>query len=129
MVDRAFRSELQQPAVEVRSKGHTLVGHAIPSRKAEHLKTTGIGENRTIPPHECVQTTDRPPPHSHRAGVPDDRYSRAAFAFRLREADRASIPLTVAWVPTGMNAGVSSEPFGVSIRPTRALNSGPDRGA
>jgi hypothetical protein len=28
-------------------------------------------------------------------------------------------PLTVAWVPTGMNAGVATEPLAVMISPTR----------
>ena len=34
------------------------------------------------------------------------------------------IPLTVAWVPTGMKAGVSTEPWGVSSRPVRAHEPG-----
>ncbi|GIK18269.1 MAG: hypothetical protein AMXMBFR77_10570 [Phycisphaerales bacterium] len=34
-----------------------------------------------------------------------------------------TIPLTVPLVPTAMNAGVSNDPWGVVIRPTRA----PDR--
>ena len=33
-------------------------------------------------------------------------------------------PLTVAWVPTGMNAGVSTVPLRVSSRPSRASEPG-----
>ena len=34
------------------------------------------------------------------------------------------IPLTVAWVPTGMKAGVSTVPCGVIKRPRRAAEAG-----
>src|ERR1700686_1768649 len=34
-----------------------------------------------------------------------------------------SMPLTVAWVPTGMKAGVATRPWGVAISPQRAAPS------
>ena len=56
---RPLGGQLQQPAVEVRSEGHALVGDPISIRQAEHLKPTRIGEDRTVPAHERVQPADR----------------------------------------------------------------------
>ena len=53
--DRALGRQLQEPAVEVRSKRHALVGDPVAIGQAEHLKSAGIGQDRTVPAHERVQ--------------------------------------------------------------------------
>ena len=40
-------------------KRHALVGDPICGRQAEHLESAGIGQNRTVPAHECVQSAQR----------------------------------------------------------------------
>ena len=95
-----------------------------PGAEREHLEAAGVGERRARPVHERPET----------AGLLDDVGSglqvqvvgvgqhglRAAAA----AIDSGSTDLTVALVPTAMNAGVSMTPCGVLIRPVRPSASG-----
>ena len=84
------------------------------------LEAAAVGEDRAVPAHEAVQAAQFGDqlvagPQGEVIGVAEDDLGADAL-----RADRASAPLTVAWVPTGMNIGVSTVPCGVSSRPRRA---------
>ena len=96
---------------------------AVPIRQAEDLEPSRIGEDRAIPAHECVQAAQRcnrlfTRPEGQVIGVGQEHGVPVARSWS------GVSPLTVAWVPTGMNAGVSSRPCGVSSRPSRAPEAG-----
>jgi hypothetical protein len=47
-------------SVDMRPEGHPLIGHLRQPAQAEHLESTGIGQNRSIPAHESVQSAHPP---------------------------------------------------------------------
>ena len=96
-----------------------VVGHPAAVGQAEDLEPARVGEDRPVPAHERVQAPRAPPPRPHRAAGPGDRCWPAASACPVARSWSGVSPLTVAWVPTGMNAGVSTEPCGVSSSPSR----------
>src|SRR6267143_6053434 len=51
----ALGGERAAAAVHVTLELHTVLVQAARPREREHLKATGIGEERTIPTHEAVQ--------------------------------------------------------------------------
>ena len=87
-----------------------MIRHPVPVREAEDLKTAGIGEDRPVPAHERVQAARAPPPRPRRAAAPGDRCSPAASRCPVPRICSGVNPLTVACVPTGMKAGVSTGP-------------------
>ncbi len=52
---RLFRAHEHFGAVDRRSEGHALLLDLAHRAQAEHLKTTGVGQNRAFPLHEIVQ--------------------------------------------------------------------------
>ena len=84
--------------------------------EAEDLEAARIGQDRPVPAHEAVQAARRG--HDSSPGR-RARWKVLARIIRVPVATSWSgvSPLTVAWVPTGMKAGVSTVPCGVSSRP------------
>ena len=97
----------------------------VASRQAEDLEPAGVGQDRTVPAHERVQPAER---RHHVLARPERQVVGVGQHHPVPVARSWSgvSPLTVAWVPTGMNAGVSTEPFGVRSRepPRRAPSRG-----
>ena len=54
-VDRGFRREGVQVAVQVRLEDHALLGDFAQAAEAEDLEAAGIGEDGVGPRHEAVQ--------------------------------------------------------------------------
>ena len=110
---RPLGRQLEQAAVEVRPERHALVGDPVAVGQAEDLEPARIGEDRTVPAHERVQAAER-------LARPLRRAEGEVIGIRQQHprAGRPELvgrePLTVACVPTGMNAGVSTVPCGVS---------------
>ena len=88
--------------------------------EAEDLEAAAVGEDRAVPAHEAVQAAERRDASARPAAARDDTCWRGSSARRFRAGWPASTPLTVACVPTGMNAGVSTAPCGVVNVPRRA---------
>ena len=59
-VHGGFRREGVRIAIEVRSEHHALFGDLSDPRQAEHLESTGIGEDGARPGHEAVQAAQPP---------------------------------------------------------------------
>ena len=51
-----FRREQMLGAVEMRFEARALLGDGAPIGEAEHLISTAVGENRSVPVHESVQS-------------------------------------------------------------------------
>ena len=126
---RSLGRELEDASVQVRSKGHSVIRDPVPVGKAEDLKSTGIGEDRPVPAHERVQAAEcghfvlaRPQGEMVRVRQQHASAGRRRICSGVR-------PLTVAWVPTGMNAGVGTDPCGVSSIPDRAPSRNPGPGS
>ena len=85
----------------------------------EDLESTRVGEDRAVPVHELVQAAHLADdlvagPQVQVIGVGEDHLR----AHRARSS--GSSAFTVASVPTGMKAGVSTAPCGVVNTPVRA---------
>ena len=85
----------------------------------DDLEAARVGQDRPVPVHEPVQPAEARDPLVARAqvqviGVGEDDRSRR----RARSSGESA--LTVAFVPTGMNCGVSTTPCGKVSRPVPA---------
>ena len=89
---------------------------------AARLNTWNPPESVRIGPSQPMNRAARPAlaTRSSRAAATGDRCWPAGSGCRPCAGSVGVRPLTVAWVPTGMNAGVSTAPCGVSSRPSRA---------
>ncbi len=61
---RTFGGQVVFGPVDMRFEGHALFGQLAQVRQAHHLKSAAIGENRTLPIHEFVQTAQAVDPLS-----------------------------------------------------------------
>ena len=79
-------------------------------RQAHHLIAAAVGEDRTLPTHELMQSAE--PRHPLRAGPQHQVVGVAKNDVRTKSRAPLSgfIALTVAAVPTGMKAGVRMSP-------------------
>ena len=89
----------------------------------EDLEAAGVGEDRAVPAHERVQAAELGDHVLARAGSAGGTCCRGRSARRARAARRGRRVLTVAFVPTGMNAGVGTSPCAVCSTPARAAPS------
>ena len=55
----ALGCQFQEPAIDVRPEGHSVVSDPVPGRQAEDLEPTRIGQDRAVPSHERVQAAER----------------------------------------------------------------------
>ena len=110
-------------AVDMRAEAHAFFRDLAQLRQRHHLEAAGIGEDRAVPRHEFVQAAQPARCARRPAAASDDRCCRAGYRRPSRARDAGSIALTVAAVPTGMNAGVRIAPRGVAISPVRAAPS------
>ena len=110
----------------VRSSRSPLTGDAnvTPSSRdlaqraeAEHLEAAGVGEDRPVPAHEPMQPAVRARSPRARAAATGGTCCRGRSARRARCSSAGVIALTVPYVPTGMNTGVSTAPCAVVSRP------------
>ncbi len=114
-LDGALGRQFDGRAVEMRAEDDAALLDLAQSGERHDLEAAGIGEDRMRPAHEPVQAAERRDalgagPQHQVIGVAEQDVG-AGRAHRLRLE-----PLTVAWVPTGMNAGVRTGPCGVSVR-------------
>ena len=105
-LDRFFRTEEQRFTADMGPEGDPFLRNLTQLAETEHLKPAAVGQYPAIPVHKAVQ-----PPC-----LPDDLMTRTEIEMvRIAQNDPAPISfnssglivLTVAWVPTGMNTGVS----------------------
>ena len=101
------------------SEGHAVVVDLAEVGQAEDLEAAGVGQDRPVPAHEPVQPTQ-----TGDALVAGSQGEVVGVGQDDLDAGRAEVSgrsaLTVAWVPTGMNCGVSITPCGVVSEPSRA---------
>ena len=89
----------------------------------EDLEAAGVGEDRAVPAHERVQAAELGDQLLARAGNGGGTCCRARSRRRARAARPGSTDFTVAFVPTGMKAGVRTSPCAVRSTPARAAPS------
>ncbi len=94
--------------------------------RAARLKTWKPPESVRIGPSQPMNRCKPPAPATTFSPGRRARWNVLARIIRVPVARSWSgvIPLTVACVPTGMNAGVSIVPWGVSSKPVRAAEPG-----
>ena len=83
-------------------EGHPVVVDRAQVGQAEHLEPAGIGQDRAIPAHEPC----RPPSAAMRSTGPERQVvgvGQQDLGARRAQGAVGVRPLTVAWVPTGMN--------------------------
>ena len=90
-----------------------------PGAEREHLEAAGIGERRARPVHERAESAAPARRCPRRAAGTGGRRWPAPPAPAGRPSIPGSTDLTVALVPTAMNAGVWMTPCGVVITPVR----------
>ena len=86
----------------------------------DDLEAAAVGEDRAVPAHEPVEPAEALDPLVARAAGRGGRCWRGRSRRRPSSRSSGSRALTVAFVPTGMNWGVSTTPWGSSRRPRRA---------
>ncbi len=57
--DGPFRRQFQKIAVDVRAEGRGVVGDVATGGEAVDLEAAAVGEDRTVPGHEAMQTAQR----------------------------------------------------------------------
>ena len=121
-LDRPLRRQHVRAPVEVAGEATPSSLTLVSSLKAHHLIAAAVGQDRPLPAHEPVQPAELR--HALGAGakhqmigVAEDDVGAAA------RTSSGRIALTVAAVPTGMNAGVRISPRSMAIAPVRAAPS------
>ena len=115
-----LRREPVERAVEVAAERHAVVVDDPQVAERDDLEAARVGEDRAVPVHEPVQAAEPcdalvAGPQVEVVGVGQD--DRGAG---LADVVRRSRALTVAFVPTGMNCGVSTAPWVSVSFPARA---------
>ena len=95
-----------------------------PDAQRQHLEAAGVGERRPRPVHERAETAAPARRCPGRAAGTGGRRWPAPPARPGRPSTPAARDLTVALVPTAMNAGVRMSPCGVLITPVRPVPPG-----
>ena len=113
-VDDLLRRQLVPRAVEVRLEAGALLGDLHERAEAEDLVAAAVGEDRPGPADEAMQAAALGDQVVAGTEIAGDRCWRGRWPRRPPRGSRWVTPRTAPRVPTGMNAGVSTRPCGVS---------------
>ena len=96
----------------MRTKGGLFLADNDIVSETENLEPAAIGQYRSVPAHEMVQPAEPldgllPRTQSQMVRIGEDHLCAVAHTWSMMR------PLTVPCVPTGMNAGISTGPWGV----------------